>query len=398
MEPMTVERADVVAFRLERHQLDREPGSAPATDVDLLDLGVQDTGTFGSAWALEVRGARPARPPTPTTSCWPGRSGARPTPTGAGTSARSPSPPRRSPRPTRPPGSSTRRSSSGEAGSTSLDALRDRGPPHARHRPPAAVEGRRSSRLSERLDPPYLRYCRSCDATHSYEQTFRLAALQAGLELEPGTSPPVLRRIPGRRAAPTGTSGPRRIPASTSSGATCASTGRPREGARRLPRRASRRGQGQRPRRRRRRQGPRRRREGRRRGDRASPWPTTSRCWPAPPSGPATRVVRLVGSHDPYLQLRDRDLLVAERPKQKDLWRTLGRPGAVLVDGEVVGTWRPRTSGGALSVKARPVVADQGPDPGRGARRSRTARGPSRAPAAGGRRCLIPSPRGRWPG
>ena len=37
---------------------------------------------------------------------------------------------------------------------------------------------------------------------HSYEQPFRLAALQAGLELEPGTSPPVLRRIPRRRPAP----------------------------------------------------------------------------------------------------------------------------------------------------------------------------------------------------
>src|SRR5215217_7308061 len=62
MEPMTVERADVVAFRAERHQLGRAPASVPATDVDLLDLGVQDTGTFGSAWALEVRGARPAGP------------------------------------------------------------------------------------------------------------------------------------------------------------------------------------------------------------------------------------------------------------------------------------------------------------------------------------------------
>ena len=62
-------------------------------------------------------------------------------------------------------------------------------------------------------------------------------------------------------------------------------------------------------------------------------------------------VVRLVGSHDPYLQLRDRDVLVADGPKQKDLWRILGRPGAVLVDGEVAGTWRPRTSSGSLTVQ-----------------------------------------------
>lgn len=32
---------------------------------------------------------------------------------------------------------------------------------------------------------------------HAPEQAFRLAALYAGLELEPGTSPPVLRRVPG---------------------------------------------------------------------------------------------------------------------------------------------------------------------------------------------------------
>jgi DNA glycosylase AlkZ-like len=32
------------------------------------------------------------------------------------------------------------------------------------------------------------------------------------------------------------------------------------------------------------------------------------------------------------------------------LWRVLGRPGAVLVDGELVGTWRPRQSGGKLTV------------------------------------------------
>ena len=35
---------------------------------------------------------------------------------------------------------------------------------------------------------------------------------------------------------------------------------------------------------------------------------------------------------------------------RKDLWRTLGRPGAVVVDGEVLGTWRPKTSGDQLTV------------------------------------------------
>ena len=43
--------------RFRRHQLDRAPGSAAGpTDVDLLDLGVQDTGPDGAGWALVVRG------------------------------------------------------------------------------------------------------------------------------------------------------------------------------------------------------------------------------------------------------------------------------------------------------------------------------------------------------
>src|SRR5699024_2864123 len=42
---------------------------------------------------------------------------------------------------------------------------------------------------------PYHRWCRPCESTHLYEQVFRLAALPAGLELEPSTSPPVLRRL-----------------------------------------------------------------------------------------------------------------------------------------------------------------------------------------------------------
>ena len=51
--------------------------------------------------------------------------------------------------------------------------------------------------MSDVVDEPYLRSCRPCNAIHVYENPFRMAALQAGLELEPGTSPPVLHRING---------------------------------------------------------------------------------------------------------------------------------------------------------------------------------------------------------
>ncbi len=42
--------------------------------------------------------------------------------------------------------------------------------------------------------------------------------------------------------------------------------------------------------------------------------------------GGRARTVRLLGPHDPYLQLRDRELLVADEARQKHLWRMLGRP------------------------------------------------------------------------
>ena len=64
--------------------------------------------------------------------------------------------------------------------------------------------------------------------------------------------------------------------------------------------------------------------------------------------------VRLLGAFDPYLQLRDREVLVGEETRRKDLWRTLGRPGAIVVNGEIVGTWRPRSKGRRLGVAVDP--------------------------------------------
>jgi len=55
--------------------------------------------------------------------------------------------------------------------------------------------------------------------------------------------------------------------------------------------------------------------------------------------------VRLVPPMDPLLQARDRDLLVPSKPQQKEVWRTLGNPGALLVDGEIAGVWRAKMSG-----------------------------------------------------
>ncbi|MCM0674360.1 winged helix DNA-binding domain-containing protein, partial [Micromonospora phytophila] len=43
---------------------------------------------------------------------------------------------------------------------------------------------------------------------------------------------------------------------------------------------------------------------------------------------------------DPFLQARDRDVLVPEKAHHRELWRIIGNPGALLVDGEIRGTWR----------------------------------------------------------
>ena len=77
--------------------------------------------------------------------------------------------------------------------------------------------------------------------------------------------------------------------------------------------------------------------------------------------------VRFVPPMDALVQARDRDLLVPDRALQKEVWRTLGNPGALLVDGEIAGVWRAKMAGkkrvdlsvtpfGPLTAKTRKAV------------------------------------------
>ncbi|BCJ44178.1 hypothetical protein GCM10010168_09910 [Actinoplanes ianthinogenes] len=66
---------------------------------------------------------------------------------------------------------------------------------------------------------------------------------------------------------------------------------------------------------------------------------------PALESAATPRGVRLLPAMDPLLQSRDRDLLVPDRARQKEVWRVLGNPGVVLLDAEIAGVWRPRMAG-----------------------------------------------------
>lgn len=65
--------------------------------------------------------------------------------------------------------------------------------------------------------------------------------------------------------------------------------------------------------------------------------------------GPAA-AARLLPSGDAYtlLQGADRELLVEDAAHRRELWPTRVWPGAVLVDGEIVGSWR--RAAGRLSV------------------------------------------------
>lgn len=66
-------------------------------------------------------------------------------------------------------------------------------------------------------------------------------------------------------------------------------------------------------------------------------------------SAPKTTAVRLLPPRDPYTQMRDRDTIV-DRKYHRDVWKTVGDPGTILVDGKIAGTWRPRKRGRKLTI------------------------------------------------
>ncbi|HEY6749550.1 MAG TPA: crosslink repair DNA glycosylase YcaQ family protein [Mycobacteriales bacterium] len=69
--------------------------------------------------------------------------------------------------------------------------------------------------------------------------------------------------------------------------------------------------------------------------------------------------VRLLPAGDPHLLARDRATLVPDAAGRKRLWPALAAPGAVLVDGELVATWRARRRKDVLELDLTPF----GPPP-----------------------------------
>jgi hypothetical protein len=180
------------------------------------------------------------------------------------------------------------------------------------------VKGDLSAAVTEAVPDGYSSWCRGCGATHVHDQLLRLAALPGGARIvdqSPVTFEPIPRwRVPGE-ARDVGWLLRSYLalhgPATQADAAAYLGT----SGARV-----------------------------------ASAWPDDlvpvtvegRKAWAleAPEDVEDVAFVRLLGPSDPYLQMRDRDLLVPDKAKAKTLWTVLAQPGALVVDGEVAGTWR----------------------------------------------------------
>ncbi|MET0236293.1 MAG: crosslink repair DNA glycosylase YcaQ family protein [Kibdelosporangium sp.] len=191
------------------------------------------------------------------------------------------------------------------------------------------VKGVASAAVSELVPKALVSYCRGCQAEHVFESLFRLAALPGGLRLDLDQSPPLLVPIEDWPGIPEEQEGTAELietylrfvgPASF--------------------------------------------------GDVAA-WLTTTQAevkevWPQglvevdvdgrrawlpesemdllldPPEPP---LALLLPTSDPFLQERNKTLLVPDKADHKTMWPMIGQPGAVLVDGDVAGVWRTKASG-----------------------------------------------------
>ncbi|GAA3179223.1 crosslink repair DNA glycosylase YcaQ family protein [Blastococcus jejuensis] len=330
-----VDRRQVLAFRVRAQQLDRAAGSL--ADTAVLDLGVQDTGPDGALWALALRGVD--RPPAADlATVW--------------TIRGAPHVYRRSDLPGVAAASAP--FSDADAGKRIFDAAK---PLRAAGIPPLTaldavadamrsivtgpmVKGELSTRLTAVMDEPYTRFCVPCDAVHLWEQPFRLSALRAGLELQPGTSPPVLQPIPD--FAPTadvparldvvrgylrllGPATPKLVAGYLDAPITDVQAHWPDDAVEVAV-------------------------EGERR------WILAADAGRLAEEGAS--VTRLLGPFDLFLQARDRALLVPDAAHAKALWPVLGRPGGVLADGEIAGSWRARRAGQDVAVTVELWASD----------------------------------------
>ncbi|MDP9091382.1 MAG: winged helix DNA-binding domain-containing protein [Actinomycetota bacterium] len=329
-------RAQVIAYRVASQGLHRD--TATAGKLGVLDIGVQDSSVDGARLAFDARLAKPL----PASSIGPGK------PLALTWSLRgAPYVHRRADLnqlaaalwPLSEPDAAGR--------------LNETGPSVARAGIPAleqwavAVEamhevvtkpmgkGAASTAVTRRIPRQMWRDCRGCKAMHISDSAMRPAALTAGLEIEPGSSPPVLLPRP-RAVVPAGVdvAGVLKL---IKAYLTLLGPAAPGDAAGYLDAR---------------------------RADVQDIWPSdlvevtvdgrtgwlpADRVAALEKAQPAD-LVRLLGPFDPYVQARDRELIVPDKALHKTLWPVLGRPGILLVGGEVLGIWRPKAAGVKLTV------------------------------------------------
>ncbi len=329
----SVAREQVLGYRVQVQQLDRV-GTSDLTDVAVLDLGVQDTGADGAGWAFLNRGVAPealVRLSDELVLVWTLRGAPhfyRRREVAAVAAATAPFSEADAAKRIFDAAKPLR-----EAGISPLDALDVVAAEMRDIVGAATVKGDMSTALTARLSPPYLRHCRPCNAIHCYEQPFRLSALRAGLELRPDTSPPVLERIAGWEGPAgsppvsldvvrsylhlLGPATPKLVAAYVDAPVKDVKDRWPHDAVEVSV-------------------------------DGEDRWVLAGdlEMLMAAAADPGT--VRLLSPFDLFLQARDRELLVPDADRRKELWVVLGRPGAVLVGSEIVGAWRPRASGKSL--------------------------------------------------
>ncbi|MFC3494637.1 winged helix DNA-binding domain-containing protein [Glycomyces rhizosphaerae] len=337
-----IQRQQVQRYRVHAQQLDRERGTV--ADTAALDLGVQDTGPDGALWALEVRGVDTA---------------------GLGAAAEhheelvwlwtlrgAPHCYRRAD--VEQVAAAVAPWSEADAAKRIFDAskpLKDAGIPVLEALDAVAgqmraivkepmVKGELSTRLHEAMPDPYQRYCRSCDAVHLYEMPFRLSAMQAGLELVPDTSPPMLQPMAGFAVAEDyadrldpvraylhlcGPATHKQVAEYVDAPVREVKAHWPEDAVEVTVEDGA---------------------------DGETRWMLEADLEAL--QGAEGSGTRLLGPYDLFLQARDRSTLMADPAKAKALWPVLGRPGAILVDGEITGLWRPRKSGKKFTVAVQP--------------------------------------------
>ena len=335
-----MKREEAVAYAIHAQQLDRAAGQDDPTSAAIFDFGIQDTGRDGASWALANRGF-------PVVSAADLES--RPEIGLVWTLRSAPHFYRRADladvlvatSPFSEADAAKRMVGAGkpltDAGIDILDGLTQVATAMREVVEQPMSKGEVSTALTGRLAPPYLRNCVSCGATHSWEVPFRVGALYGGLELQPGTSPPVLQRIPGWQRPAGPAADPMAAPARLQpirNYLRFYGPAAPRDVATFLDAPVA---------------------------EIKRHWPDEavevdvagSRAWMLEPAAAADPpdIVRLLGSHDLLLQIRNRSLLVPDAGRHKALWPVIGRPGAVLVGTDLVGLWRPRASGGHLRLR-----------------------------------------------